>query len=173
MFTDHDTMVYGGIRNFLYKNGLNKHVCNVIRFRGNKKYPKHVYGDDIQDALSPSTAIFWFISDETIYQNKSWCLILDVDGCFIYFLHEIVYRHFSYFQYGFQIDRQRSRDYFLLLVQIKVLYISNILWKFHSDRLNGSGDTLCWTHMLSIFRSPWNMLGTEVLVFWGAWQLKC
>ena len=58
MFTDHDTMVYGGIRNFLYKNGLNKHVCNVIRFRGNKKYPKHVYGDDIQDALSPSTAIF-------------------------------------------------------------------------------------------------------------------
>ena len=22
---------------------------------------------------------------------------------------------------------------------------SNILWKFHSNRLNGSGDTLCWT----------------------------
>ena len=32
--------------------------CNVIRFRGNQKYRKHVYGDDIQDALSPSTAIF-------------------------------------------------------------------------------------------------------------------
>ena len=62
-----------------------KNICNVIRFRGNQKYRKHVHGDDIQDALSPSTAIFWFISDETIYQNISWRLILDVDGCFIYF----------------------------------------------------------------------------------------
>ena len=35
-----------------------------------KKYRKHVHGDDIQDALSPSTAIFGFNSDETIYQNK-------------------------------------------------------------------------------------------------------
>ena len=32
--------------------------CNIIRFRGNQKYRKHVHGDDIQDALSPSTAIF-------------------------------------------------------------------------------------------------------------------
>ena len=32
--------------------------CNEIRFRGNQKYRKHVRGDDIQDALSPSTAIF-------------------------------------------------------------------------------------------------------------------
>ena len=51
-------MVYRGIRNYLYKNGLRKHVCNVIRFRGNKKYRKHIHVDEIQDALSPSTAIF-------------------------------------------------------------------------------------------------------------------
>ena len=30
----------------------------------------------------------------------------------------------------------------LLLVKMKVLYISNILWKFHSNRLNGSGDII-------------------------------
>ena len=45
-----------------------KNVCNVIRFRGNQKNRKHVHGDDIQDALSASTAIFRFISDETINQ---------------------------------------------------------------------------------------------------------
>ena len=33
---------------------------------------------------------------------------------------------------------------FLLLVHIKDLYISNIRWKFYSDRLNGSWDILCW-----------------------------
>ena len=60
---------------WIYKN-----VFIIIRFRRNQKYRKHVHGDDIQDALSPSTAIFWFISDETTYQNKSLCLILDVDG---------------------------------------------------------------------------------------------
>ena len=32
--------------------------CNVIRFHGNQKHRKHVHGDDIQDALSPSTARF-------------------------------------------------------------------------------------------------------------------
>ena len=31
----------------------------------------HVDRDDIQGTFSPSTAIFWFISDDTIYQNKS------------------------------------------------------------------------------------------------------
>ena len=36
-----------------------------------KNYRKHVHGDDIQDALSPSTAIILFIYDKTIYQNKS------------------------------------------------------------------------------------------------------
>ena len=35
-----------------------KNLCNVIRFRENQKYRKHVHGNDIQDALSPSTAIF-------------------------------------------------------------------------------------------------------------------
>ena len=81
----YNNSVYGGQRNFLYKNGFYKHVWNVIRFRGNQKYRTHIHGDDIQDALSPSTAIFWFISDETIYHNESWCLIRDVDGWFIYF----------------------------------------------------------------------------------------
>ena len=33
-----------------------KNICNVIRFRGRQK--QHVQGNDIQDALSPSTAIF-------------------------------------------------------------------------------------------------------------------
>ena len=28
---------------------------------------------------------------------------------------------------------------------MQVLFISNILWKFHKKKLNGSGDTLCWT----------------------------
>ena len=47
-----------------------------------------------------------------------------LDGCFI-FLHKIVvYRHFSYFQFGFQNGHQRSRDFLLLVVQMKVLYIS-------------------------------------------------
>ena len=49
-----------------------------------KTIKTHVHGDDKYDAFSASTAIFWFISDETIYQNKSWCFMLDVDGYFIY-----------------------------------------------------------------------------------------
>ena len=55
-------------------------------------------------------------------------MLLCVDGCF-FFLHKIVvYRHFSYFQYGFQNGHQRSRDYLLLLLfQMKDLYQSNIL----------------------------------------------
>ena len=67
MFRGHNNIVYEGRRNFLYKNGL-KNVCNVIRFRGNQKNRKHVHGDDTQDALSSSTAIFRFIPDETINQ---------------------------------------------------------------------------------------------------------
>ena len=87
---------------------------NVIKFCGRQKQRKHVQGNDIQDALSPSTAIFLFIFDETIkYQSKSLCLILGVDGWFIFCLHKtVVYRHFSYFHYGFQTGRQWSRDYF-------------------------------------------------------------
>ena len=48
-----------------------KHVCNVIGFRGNQNIKNMSYRDDIQDALSPSTAIFRFISDEKIYEDKS------------------------------------------------------------------------------------------------------
>ena len=77
MFKGHNYIVYGDQRNFLYKNGLYKNVCYVIRFRENQKYRKHVHGDDIQDALSPPTAMCRFNSDETIYQNN------DEDGCFI------------------------------------------------------------------------------------------
>ena len=33
------------------------------------------------------------------------------------------------------------------------------------DLYDCSGDTLCLTHIPSIFRSPLSMLGTEVLVF--------
>ena len=109
MFRRHNNIVYRGRHNFLFKNGLYKNVCNVIRFRGNQKYRKHVNRDAMQNALSPSTAILWFISDETIHQNKSWSLIPDLDGCFIYVLHKIaIYRHFSYFQDGFQNGGQRS-----------------------------------------------------------------
>ena len=56
---------------FSLQEWILQNVCNVIRFRRNKKNRKHVHVDDIQDVLSPSTAIFCFISDETIYQNKS------------------------------------------------------------------------------------------------------
>ena len=58
MFRGHNNIVFGGLSNFMYKNTLYKNVCNVIIFRGNKKYQKHDHGDDIQDTLSPLTAIF-------------------------------------------------------------------------------------------------------------------
>ena len=59
------------------------------------------------------------------------------------FLHKIVvYRHFSYFNMASEMTT-KGHVTFLLLVQIKVLYICNILNKFHSNRLNGSGNTLC------------------------------
>ena len=58
MFRGHNNIVYEGRRNFLYKNGFYKNVCNVIRFRGDQNYRKHVNGDDIHEALSPLTAIF-------------------------------------------------------------------------------------------------------------------
>ena len=52
MFRGHNNIVYGGLRNVLYKNGFNTNVCNVIRFRRNQTYRKHVHEDDITDALS-------------------------------------------------------------------------------------------------------------------------
>ena len=42
---------------------------------------------------------------------NTWCRWM-----FYLFLHKIVvYRHFSYFQYGFQNGRQRSRDYLFII----------------------------------------------------------
>ena len=92
------------------------------------KQRKHVQGNEIQDALSPSIAIFDLFLMKQYNISINPCFILGVDGCFTFFLHKlVVYSLFSYFQYGFQIGRQRSRDFLLLLVQMKVLYISNNL----------------------------------------------
>ena len=43
---------------FCTRKRFYNNVLDVIRFRGNQKYQKHVHGDDKQDKLSPSTAIF-------------------------------------------------------------------------------------------------------------------
>ena len=51
-------LICGGLHNFLYKICLYKKVCNVIRFRRCQNNKIHVQGNDIQDALSPSTAKF-------------------------------------------------------------------------------------------------------------------
>ena len=40
------------------QNGFYKNVCIVIRFRGHKNNLRHVQGNAIQHALSPSTPIF-------------------------------------------------------------------------------------------------------------------
>ena len=55
---------------------------------------------------------------------------------------------------------------------MKVLYISNILWKFHSYMLNRSGNTVMNLYTLNIQESlkhAWHW----GLVFWDAWQQKC
>ena len=71
MLRGHNNIVYGDLRNFLYKNGIYK-VSKVAKIRnqivmsldngeiehiefGNRK---HVQWDDMQDALTPSTATF-------------------------------------------------------------------------------------------------------------------
>ena len=71
---------------------------------------------------------------------ETWCRWI-----FYFFLHKIVvYRHFSYFNMASNMAAKGHVTIFLLsLVQMKVLYISNILLEFHSNRLNGSDDTLC------------------------------
>ena len=43
---------------FCTRIDFTKNICNVIKFRGRQKQRKHVQGNDIQGALSPSTAIF-------------------------------------------------------------------------------------------------------------------
>ena len=42
---------------FCTRVDFTKTVSNVIRFRENHKYRKHVHEDDIYGSLSPSTAI--------------------------------------------------------------------------------------------------------------------
>ena len=63
----------------------------------------------------------------------------------LYFFHKIVvYRHFSYFQYGFQNGRQRSRDYFIIIGLNESFFIlATFCESFTAISLNGSGDTLC------------------------------
>ena len=66
-----------------------KDVCNVIRFCGNQNNENMSKGMTYGTKLSPSPAIFSFISDYKIkYLNKLLCLILGVDGCFIFFCTE-------------------------------------------------------------------------------------
>ena len=69
MFRGHNSIGYGGLRNFLYKNGVYKLFCNVIRFRGNQKYRKHVHGDDIQGALALQLLYFDFMMKQHIRIN--------------------------------------------------------------------------------------------------------
>ena len=66
MFRGHDNIVNGRLRNFLYKNELNKNVCNVTRFLENQNNENMSKGMTYRTQLRPSAAIFWFISDETI-----------------------------------------------------------------------------------------------------------
>ena len=66
MFMGHNNIVYGRLHTFLYKNGLYKNVCNVIRFRGHQNNENMSKGMTYRTQLSPSTAIFCFISDYTI-----------------------------------------------------------------------------------------------------------
>ena len=66
MFRGHNNIVYGKLCSFLYKNGLYKNVCDVIRFRGHQSNEKMSKGMTYRTQVSPSTAIFWFISDYTL-----------------------------------------------------------------------------------------------------------
>ena len=56
MFRGHNNIVYGSIHNFLNKNGLYKIFVMSLDFAEIINYRKHVDLDDIQGALSPSTA---------------------------------------------------------------------------------------------------------------------
>ena len=83
MFWGHNTIVY----EFFYtRMDSTKIFVMPLEFAGIKNTDHMSIGMIIQDALSPSNAVFFlFISDEATYQNNSLCLILDVDGWFIYF----------------------------------------------------------------------------------------
>ena len=62
MFRGHNNIIYGRLHNILYKNGLYKDVCNVTRFRGHQNNENMSKGMTYRTQLSPSTAIFGFIS---------------------------------------------------------------------------------------------------------------
>ena len=55
----------------------------------------------------------------------------------------VVHRHSHIFNMVSKMAANGHVTILLLLLQMKVLYISNILLKFHSYIWNGSGDTLC------------------------------
>ena len=59
MLRGHNNVLYGGRHNFLYtRMDLTKMFVMPLDF-AEIKYRKHVHGDDIQDALSPSTPFFF------------------------------------------------------------------------------------------------------------------
>ena len=64
---------------------------------------------------------------------------------FYLFLHEIVvYRHFHIFNMASKMAAKGHVTIFLIIgLNNSFFYISNILLKFHSGMLNGSGDTQC------------------------------
>ena len=153
MFRRLNNIICQSIQIFLYNNGFYK---NNLR---------HVQGNEMQHALSPLTPIFWFISDETTYQNKSWCLILSVDRFCYLFCIKWSFIGIFIFQFSFQNGRQRSCDcFFNYWFKYKFYILTTFCESFTANGSNDSGDTLSWTHIPLIFRSPWNMPGTEVLV---------
>ena len=63
---------------------------------------------------------------------------------FYLFLQKIVvHRHSHIFNMVSKMAANGHVTILLSLLQMKVVYISNILLKFHSYMLNGSGITLC------------------------------
>ena len=97
---------------YLYKDGLYKNICNVIRFR--RRPNKENMSKRMTYRTHKALQLLYF----DLFLMKQYnilCLILGVNGC-LQFLHKIVvYRHFLYFQYGFQNGHQRSRDYFFIV----------------------------------------------------------
>ena len=81
----HNNIVYGGLCNFLYKNGLYKFFVMSLDFAEIKNIENMSMGMIYRMYRALQLLFVLFISDETIYQNTSRCLIIDVDGCFYIF----------------------------------------------------------------------------------------
>ena len=62
---------------------------------------------------------------------------------YLFFDEIVVYMHFHIFNMTSKMAAKGHVTIFLTIGSNKSLYISNILRKFYSNRLNGSGDTLC------------------------------